>query len=75
MLRGMSFRLRSPWWVATIGWVLTSSACASVSSDACETLMTMPSRFISRTTARPWSVRPCQRAGAQQESAYSFPQL
>ena len=75
MLRGMLLKLRRPWCVATTGSVLTSIVCSMVSSEACETLITMPSRFISRTTARPRSFSPWNFGGEQQESAKLLAQL
>ena len=55
--------------------MLTSIACAIVSSEPCETLMTMPRRLASRMTARPRSLRPCHFAVAQHESAKLLAQL
>ena len=75
MVRGMLLKLRRPWWVATSGSVLISMAWLMASSDACETLITMPSRFISRTTSRPRSLSPWNLGGEQQESAKLLAQL
>jgi hypothetical protein len=75
IVRGMSLKRRRPWCVATTGSTLTSRVWAIASSEAWETLMTMPSRFISRTTERPRSLRPFHRGGAQQESAKPLAQL
>src|SRR5262245_50357340 len=43
MLRGMLLTLRKPWCVATTGSLLSSIACSMVSSEAWETLISIPS--------------------------------
>src|SRR4051794_5930137 len=44
-------------------------ACDIASSEACETLITIPSRFISAMRVFPREFKPCQREGEQQLSA------
>ena len=47
---GILLTLRRPWCVAMTGPSLTSIAWEMVSSEECDTLITMPRRFISRMT-------------------------
>ena len=69
MFRGISLTARIPWCVAITGTLLASIAAEIASSEACDTLITIPSRFISRITARPRSFNPCHFGGEQHESA------
>ena len=58
MLRGMFESARQEECDAKTGAFETARTSAIVSSETCETSTSMPSRFISRTTSRPKSVRP-----------------
>jgi hypothetical protein len=64
-LRGMAESARQDECDAKTGAREVSKTSAMVSSETCEMSTIMPIRFISRTTARPKSVRPpCTRAAA-----------
>lgn len=75
MLRGWSQTARAEECEKITGASETASASRIVVAATCERSTSMPTRFISRTTSRPKSVRPPWRGSSVAESAQSIVSL
>lgn len=75
MLRGWSQTARAEECEKTTGAAETARASRIVVAATCERSTSMPTRFISRTTSRPKSLRPPCRGSSVAESAQSIVSL